>query len=53
MKFRDKSKREVNMVIVLYDFHSGSYTGALMSLMIERKTYSYNIFHVDNVLPYK
>ena len=53
MKFRDKLKRGVNMVIVLYDFHSGLFIGALMSLMTERKTDSYHIFHVDNVLLYK
>ncbi|MDE7283847.1 MAG: immunity 22 family protein [Lachnospiraceae bacterium] len=53
-KFKDKLKRRVNTAIVLYDFHLGShFTGALMSLMKERKTDSYHIFNVDNVLPYK
>ena len=53
-KFRNKLKRKVNTAIVLYDFHLGShFTGALMSLMTERKTDSYHIFNVDNVLPYK
>lgn len=53
MKFRGKLKRGGNMMIVLYDFHPGSFTGALMSLMMKLKTDSYHIFHVDNVLPHK
>lgn len=53
-KFKDKLKRRVNTAIVLYDFHLGShFTRALMSLMKERKTDSYYIFNVGNVLPYK
>ena len=53
-KFRNKLKRRVNTAIVLYDFHLGShFTGALMSLMTERKTDSYHIFYVDSVFPYR
>lgn len=53
-KFKSKLKRKVNTAIVLYDFHLGShFTGALMNLMTERKTDSYHIFNVDNVLLYK
>lgn len=53
-KFKSKLKRRVNTAIVLYDFHLGShFTGALMSMMMERKTDSYHIFNVDDVFPYK
>lgn len=53
-KFRNKLKRRVNTAIVLYDFHlSSHFTRFLMSMMTERKTDSYHIFNVGNVVPYK
>lgn len=53
-KFKDKLKRRVNTVIVIYDFNWLTHlSDHFSSQMKERKTDEYHIFYIEDVYPYK
>ena len=50
-RFLSKLKRQVNTAIVIYGFYPGAhFTGHNYSMMREKKTEEFYLFHVDNIV---